>query len=96
MIASIFGYTLAILYFLWKFALKAGTFLLILLAYMKQGSYVAYQVVIQNETFSRAEEKMEEEFEDDMEELRERYDTHRFARITKTFSRIEEDEEEAF
>lgn len=88
MIASILGYTLAILYFLWKFALKAGTFFFILLAYMKQGSYVAYQVVIQNETFSRAEEKMEEEFEEELEELRERYDIKGFTKVSNTFSRI--------
>lgn len=88
MIVSILGYTLAILFFLWKFVLKAGTFCFILLAYIKQGSYVAYQVVIQNESFSRAEEKMEEEFEDDMEELRERYDIKGFTKVSSTFSRI--------
>ena len=71
----------------WITKLFAGvvTFTAIMAVYMKQGFSVAYKVVIEKQSFSLAEEEVEEEFEEEMDEIRERYDISGFTRVSQVF-----------
>lgn len=81
------GEILVIILWILRLLISITTFTAILSLYIKQGYNVAYKVVIEKQSFISAEEEMDLEFEDEVEEFREKYDIPGFTHLSSKFSR---------